>query len=50
MGLGSPAFGIIEGFYGPPWSWAARSEVLAFGHQRGLDLYLYGPKDDPLHR
>ncbi len=43
-------FGLIEGFYGPPWSWAARSEVLRFGHDRGLDLYLYGPKDDPLHR
>ena len=43
-------FGLIEGFYGPPWSWAARAEVLRFGHERGLDLYLYGPKDDPLHR
>ncbi len=42
--------GLIEGFYGPPWSWADRSEVLRFGHERGLDLYLYGPKDDPLHR
>ncbi len=43
-------FGLIEGFYGPPWTWAARSEVLRFGHDRGLDLYLYGPKDDPRHR
>ena len=43
-------FGVIEGFYGPPWTWSARAEVLAWGYQRGLDLYLYGPKDDPLHR
>ena len=43
-------FGLIEGFYGPPWSWAARAEVMRVGHERGLDLYLYGPKDDPLHR
>jgi hyaluronoglucosaminidase len=43
-------FGLIEGFYGPPWSWSARTEVLAWCHGRGLDLYLYGPKDDPFHR
>jgi hyaluronoglucosaminidase len=43
-------FGVIEGFYGPPWTWTARAEVLRGCHQRGLDLYLYGPKDDPLHR
>ncbi len=43
-------FGLIEGFYGPPWSWAARAEVLGWCRQHGLDLYLYGPKDDPLHR
>jgi len=49
-GAGAAPAGIIEGFYGPPWSWAARAEVLRFGHARGLDLYLYGPKDDPLHR
>jgi hyaluronoglucosaminidase len=42
--------GVIEGFYGPPWSWAARAAVMRSGHERGMDLYLYGPKDDPLHR
>jgi hyaluronoglucosaminidase len=42
--------GLIEGFYGPPWSWAARAEVARACHERGMDLYLYGPKDDPLHR
>ena len=42
--------GVIEGFYGPPWSWAARAAVMRSCHERGMDLYLYGPKDDPLHR
>jgi hyaluronoglucosaminidase len=42
--------GIIEGFYGPPWSWDDRrflSEQLAAA---GMDTYVYAPKDDPLHR
>ena len=42
--------GIIEGFYGPPWSWDDRrriSEVLAGA---GMDTYVYAPKNDPLHR
>jgi hypothetical protein len=41
---------VIEGFYGPPWSWDARAMVMRGCHERGMDLYLYGPKDDPLHR
>lgn len=42
--------GVIEGFYGPPWSWTDRrlvSEVLAAA---GMDTFVYAPKDDPLHR
>lgn len=42
--------GLIEGFYGPPWSWSARAEVLRWCHERGMTHYLYAPKDDPLHR
>jgi hyaluronoglucosaminidase len=42
--------GLIEGFYGPPWTWAARAEVARACHERGMDLYLYAAKDDPLHR
>lgn len=42
--------GVIEGFYGTPWTWDARAEVMRFGHERGLTDYLYAPKDDPLHR
>jgi hypothetical protein len=42
--------GLIEGFYGPPWSWDARREVAAWCHERGLRDYVYAPKDDPKHR
>jgi hyaluronoglucosaminidase len=42
--------GVIEGFYGPPWSWEARLEVAGEVAAAGGDLYVYAPKDDPLHR
>jgi len=42
--------GLIEGFYGPPWSWEARAEIMRWCHERGMTHYLYAPKDDPLHR
>ena len=42
--------GLIEGFYGPPWSWDARLDLMSWCHQRGMTHYLYAPKDDPLHR
>lgn len=43
-------FGLIEGFYGPPWSWAFRIDLAARLHAAGMDTYIYAPKDDPLHR
>ncbi len=42
--------GVVEGFYGPPWSWADRIEVLQWCAARGLTDYMYAPKDDPKHR
>jgi hypothetical protein len=42
--------GLIEGFYGPPWSWDARAEIMRWCHERGMTHYVYAPKDDPLHR
>jgi hypothetical protein len=42
--------GVIEGFYGPPWSWDARVEVAAWCAERGMRDYVYAPKDDPKHR
>jgi hyaluronoglucosaminidase len=42
--------GIVEGFFGPPWSMAHRKALFAFGAARGMNTYLYAPKDDPYHR
>jgi hyaluronoglucosaminidase len=42
--------GVIEGFYGPPWSWTARREVAHWCAARGMTDYVYAPKDDPKHR
>jgi hypothetical protein len=45
-----PGSGLIEGFYGQPWSWRERTAALFTLARAGLDLYLYAPKDDPYHR
>jgi hyaluronoglucosaminidase len=42
--------GVIEGFYGPPWSFAARRAVIEFLAPRGMNAYVYAPKSDPKHR
>jgi hyaluronoglucosaminidase len=42
--------GIVEGFFGPPWSMRQRGAMFAFGAARGMNTYLYAPKDDPYHR
>ncbi|WP_255595841.1 beta-N-acetylglucosaminidase domain-containing protein [Cellulomonas sp. C5510] len=42
--------GVVEGFYGPPWSHRERLDLLAAAPSLGLDTYLYAPKDDPWHR
>lgn len=48
-----PAFairGVVEGFYGRPWTPRDRREVVTFLKQRGFNEYVYAPKDDPYHR
>lgn len=42
--------GVIEGFYGNPWSHADRLRQFEFYGQNKLNTYVYGPKDDPYHR
>jgi hypothetical protein len=42
--------GLVEGFYGAPWTWDRRLEVAAWCADRGLTDYVYAPKDDPKHR
>jgi hypothetical protein len=38
--------GVIEGYYGTPWSWKARAETIAFLAPRGYRFFLYAPKAD----
>jgi hyaluronoglucosaminidase len=42
--------GIVEGFYGTPWSHAARLDAINFLAPRGMNAYVYAPKDDAKHR
>ncbi|MCB9785397.1 MAG: beta-N-acetylglucosaminidase domain-containing protein [Deltaproteobacteria bacterium] len=42
--------GVVEGFYGVPWSFAERRRMLATLAHLGLGTCLYAPKEDPLHR
>ncbi|MFJ5957415.1 beta-N-acetylglucosaminidase domain-containing protein [Paenarthrobacter sp. NPDC092416] len=44
------ARGVIEGFYGTPWSHQARLDVLEFAGRQKMNTYVYSPKDDPLLR
>ena len=42
--------GVIEGFYGRPWTAAQRRRLLGWMAQWGMNTYLYAPKDDRYHR
>src|ERR1035437_3347717 len=42
--------GVIEGFYGQPWSLVERAELFDWISAWGLNTYLYAPKDDLKHR
>lgn len=44
------ALGIVEGFYGTPWSWQARAETIAFLAPHGYGFYFYAPKADAFLR
>lgn len=41
--------GVVEGFYGTPWSHRARLSQLEFYGRNKMNTYIYGPKDDPYH-
>ncbi len=43
----TPPLGIIEGFFGRPWSWTDRAEAVRFLRPHGYSFYLYAPKADP---
>jgi protein O-GlcNAcase/histone acetyltransferase len=42
--------GVIEGFYGAPWSMAERLELFEWMARWRLNTYMYAPKDDLKHR
>src|ERR687892_270357 len=42
--------GVIEGFYGSPWTHEERLDQLNFYGRFKLNAYVYAPKDDPYHR
>ncbi|MGX1885846.1 beta-N-acetylglucosaminidase domain-containing protein [Streptomyces sp. NPDC055287] len=42
--------GVIEGFYGIPWTHAARLDQLDFYGEHKMNIYVYSPKDDPYLR
>lgn len=41
--------GVVEGFYGTPWSHEKRLRQLDYYGANKLNVYIYGPKDDPYH-
>ena len=45
-----PLRGVIEGFYGPPWSHEERLDLVRFCATHGLNTWVHAPKDDPYHR
>lgn len=42
--------GIIEGFYGEPWSFEERKDMISFLSKCRMNTYFYAPKDDLYHR
>jgi hyaluronoglucosaminidase len=42
--------GIVEGFYGTPWTHDQRLDIIEFIAARDMNAFVYSPKDDPLVR
>jgi hyaluronoglucosaminidase len=45
-----PTRGVVEGFYGSPWTQQQRMDQLAFYGDMKLNTYIYSPKNDPYLR
>ena len=41
--------GVVEGFYGTPWSHQTRLSLIDTYGRYKMNYYIYGPKDDPYH-
>jgi hypothetical protein len=46
----APPLGVIEGYYGRPWSWEDRAETAAILAEHGYQFFIYAPKADPYLR
>ena len=44
-----PYRGVVEGYYGIPWSTEARMAQFEFYGRNKLNTFIYAPKDDPYH-
>ncbi|KPK70735.1 hypothetical protein AMJ87_08345 [candidate division WOR_3 bacterium SM23_60] len=42
--------GVVEGFYGKPYTFAERHDLIGFLDACALNTYVYAPKADPYHR
>lgn len=42
--------GVIEGFYGKPWTHHERTDMIDFISKAGMNTYFLAPKDEPGHR
>jgi len=42
--------GVIEGFYGRPWTGSQRRRLFKWLQKWGMNTYMYAPKDDIKHR
>lgn len=46
MSVTIPPLGIIEGYFGEPWTWPDRTAVMRALAPRGFSFFLYAPKAD----
>ncbi|OIO04326.1 MAG: hypothetical protein AUJ52_15605 [Elusimicrobia bacterium CG1_02_63_36] len=46
----APMRGVLEGFYGRPWSWGDRRSMVAWMSSAGFDLFVLAPKDEAENR
>ena len=44
-----PLRGVVEGYYGRPWGTEGRLSLLKFMGDHNMNIFIYGPKDDPYH-
>uniref|UniRef100_A0A6B2FXJ4 protein O-GlcNAcase n=1 Tax=Myxobolus squamalis TaxID=59785 RepID=A0A6B2FXJ4_MYXSQ len=49
-GLSELMYGVVEGFYGTPWSTFQRQKLFYTMNKQNLNTYIYAPKDDEKHR